>query len=659
MRPSRIARNQEKWLVEHLPEASIDGADFDSLLVEEIAASQPKRQPTPTTSASQFCVGKIADLRETDVAAKGHPVLAVASGVAGNVLRLISLAREEWAWAEADIKVRVNAPNLQLEGEWCQDDIPITSIKFVIDAGKYDPIRWLLVQNGVSTVLYEPELRAIPMPASGAPLWASGRPVASQIFANPLVTIPYEHTGGGLQSDACFSRNSETDTPKLVIIDQRGSWSIWDIKGRRDVRPKVLTPVMRMCGNTVLGSTPQLLSSPVTMPSAHTIMFLSLGHEKSRPQSRRSRTRSPSEACARSEAALSQNPRLLLLCNPRAMHLFDLAAGRSQSVSHMVLSRDTHRILGMAQSRLNPSQAFILTTTNLLWVAAKEGSDGTVTLDILVSCAHQKDINDPTFQLDVSPGTYIDDLKACFVGIRSTRDTEITIFWFINPEGAPVRYHRDIISLQSPFNFVGLHIVPVGRRLGDGPITTAGRAMREAQLRFFQVLTLGRDLGVHSALCAWSDERNLSVAPPDTRESLEEGGNRRLELLRDLTRAFAVPDEFDERAVFGKRGPASPALGSAKVGIESRADFELAAQRLSAVGNSPAGVADGVGSLLDDRDFSFIGEAIERERHDGYMPRHSLYVLPLKKYWLQLLTSCQAGSGRTPWGRGGSSPARP
>jgi RNA polymerase I-specific transcription initiation factor RRN6 len=642
MGPSQVARSQKHWLLEYLPESSIADEGIDHLLLEEIAASQPKRQPTHTETAPLFSVGEVADLRTSEVT-KGHSVLAVASGVSGSVLRLISLAREEWVWTEADIRVRLHAANPKIEGEWCEDGVPISLIKFAVDVRKHDQIRWLIVSNGASTTVYEPELRMIPMPAPKASARISGRPTVSQIFANPLFTIPCDRTGGSLQTDVCFIRHPEADTPQLAIIDQAGCWSLWEITGRRTARPKNLTPVMRMCGNSVSGSIPKLPSNSMAESQQHRVLWLSLQQKNPKVDGHSAnRARSLSEHSQMSVDANQPHPprRLLLLCSPKTLHLFDLASQKLHSVSHLVLPKDTHRILGVAPSKLDSAQAFILTSTNLLWVAATEGKNNTLTLDILVSSPHQKDINDPTLRLDVSPGAYVNDHMACFVCIRSAKDTEMTVFWFISPEpGTPVRYYRDLVSLNSTSNFSGLTILPAGRRTGSEPTSAAGRAMHKSGLRFFQLLTLGQDLDVHSALCAWSDEAGVSVPPPDTRETLGENINRRLKLLQSLTDAFAVPDEFDEYAVFGKKGLEALSLERFKGGIQQRVDFGFVAQHLTVAGGLEAGGEDEQMSSAEGVDFEFIREVVEREKEDGYMPRHSLYVLLLEVLLGQSLTS--------------------
>lgn len=127
--------------------------------------------------------------------------------------------------------------------------------------------------------------------------------------------------------------------------------------------------------------------------------------------------------------------------------------------------------------------------------------------------------------------------------------------------------------------------------------------------------------------------------PPDTREALEENSNRRLKLLQSLTDAFAVPDEFDERAVFGKKELETLSLGRLKGGIQQRVDLKLIGQRLAATGGLAARDEDGWISPANRSDFGFIAEAIERKKKDGYMPRHSLYVLLVQVFRLNWLTT--------------------
>ncbi|KAL1837028.1 hypothetical protein VTJ49DRAFT_4352 [Mycothermus thermophilus] len=596
MGPFQVARSQRNWLLEHHPEASFLDEDISSLLLEEIAASQAERGPAPAETAPLFSVGEVADLRRGKLF-KGHPVLAVASGVSGNVLRMISLGQEEWVWNEADIRVRLHVPDINITGECCRDAVPISLIKFAVDSRKPDPIRWLIVSNGASTTVYEPELRMIPMPTTTTAR-VLGSTAASQFFVNPLFTIPCDRTGPGFQADVCFVRHGEGDIPQLVIVDKTGCWSLWNITGRRNARPRKLTPVLKMRGTSVSGCVAKLPLTSMAEPEPHKVFWLSF---KPPQVSRGSKKKRSSQSHAEADG---QPRRLLLLCSPKAIRL----------------------ILGAAPSRLDAGQAFVLTSTSLFWVSVCEGKKGQLALDVLASCPHQKDVNDPTVRMDVSPGAYIRGQKACFVAVRSARDTEMAIFWFIQPEqSAPVRYHREVISLKSPSNFVSMHVMPAGRRIGNEPTSPAGRALHKAGLRFFQILTLGQDLAVHGALCAWSDEPGLVIPPPDLRERLTSHTKWRLKLLQSLTDAFAVPDEFDESVVFGKHGIGSLELERLEGGKQQRVDLGLVAQRL--IGDMDLEAGEEWGGSPRYVDFDFLEKAVEWRKEDGYMPRHSLLDL--------------------------------
>ncbi|KAK3989839.1 RNA polymerase I-specific transcription-initiation factor-domain-containing protein [Cladorrhinum sp. PSN332] len=631
--PWRIARQQENWLSEYLPEASIDEEHLEALLLDEIASSQPNSKPSAAETALLFDTGDITDVRDSSHGIiKKQSVLAVASGDSGNILHLVGLTREEWAWDSAGVRVQTHTRNPRLEGEWSEGCMAITLIRFANDPKKSDPVRWLLVQRGVATTVYEPEVRTMPMPSKGVVRKHSSRANSSQIYANPLFTIPMANTGGSLQSDACFSR-SDKGLPQLAVVDQCGYWSIWDITGSLRGRPKILTPVPRLCGNSLTGSIPKLPSSPANEPKPHQMIFLTLGTD-------------PSQGVSKRQGTSSQIPgpepdarrRLLLLSNAKALHLYDFATQSLHPVTHTVLANDGQQIQAIMPSKLNTSHAFILTNTNILWVAAKESiakprskpstSSTVLTLEILVSCPHLKDSTDPTLRLDVSAGTFINNIAACFVCIWSAKDTELTAFWFLTPDSGLVRYQRELVSIKSPTNFVGLSMMPVGRMIGgDEPTTTAGKAMRDAQLRFFQLLTLGQDLDVHSTLCVWSDQPAVEVPPPDAKVGVEDDWKAEKEHLESsLEGAFAVPDWFDERVAF-RRAEGEERVADERKKSEPRVKNAMVLANRLFCEEKPEVDSDAAMDSANEVPFDFIHEVVERESRDGYMPNHSLMEL--------------------------------
>ncbi|KAK0674708.1 RNA polymerase I-specific transcription initiation factor RRN6-like protein, partial [Cercophora samala] len=617
--PWRIARAQGNWLTEYLPEASITEDDLEGLFMEEIASAKDNIEASPVSTTSLFSVGEIADVRSGSKANATLSVMAVSSGVSGNVLRLISLARKEWLWEEADVTARTKAPDAKFEGEWCQDATPISLIKFAINAsgsknkqGKsVDAIRWLLVQKETSTTICEPELRDLPMPTAGL---ATASGPTSQIFINPLATIPISQTGGSRQTDVCFIRQPDRRLPQLVVIDQCGYWSIWDITGRRDKRPKSLTPVLRMCGNMLSGSIPKLPSSSTSPDKPHKVIYLEVEVDES------------------SSDALEHPRRPFLLLNTdQALHLFDIESQHSHPVAFPSFGTDLQRIMEVAPARLDPGQFFVLTNKSLLWIAAKKGADGTVKTEFLTICPHQKDSTDPTLRIEVSAGTFVNNVPACFVCVWSSQDTEMNIFWFLLPEsGTTARYHRELVSLKSRSNFVGLGMLPVGRKLGKSDsVTPSGKRMRDASLRFFQFLTLSHDMEVSSALCVWSDDRGVEIPGPEVVGKGRKSNDAEKQLMEHLSGKLVVPDGFDELTALGKRKVEEADSGETKPQKLKLYELDLVGERLAMDPSQWPRRTLHLEKIEPStgQDLRFLAAVIEKEKEDGYMPRHTVLEL--------------------------------
>ncbi|KAK3680721.1 RNA polymerase I-specific transcription initiation factor RRN6-like protein [Podospora appendiculata] len=613
--PYQTFKSQRNWLLKNHPEAFLADLDTESLLAEEISTGRTASQPAAPDTARLLAVGEIADVRDPSTPG-GRQVLAFAAGESGHILRLKSLVWEEWAWDEKGVKVRLSTPNSRFEGDWCQDSLPILMIKFAHDPSPQNSIRWLLVQKATSTTVYEPELRRLPVKVPQhvkKPTMESAR-----IFANPLFTIRQDQTGGSSHSDVAFQEGIDETPPQLAIIDQSGYWSVWDIVGHRAARPSVLKPVLRICGNISLGTIPRLPRIPITDQEPHRIMWLSLKKDLSR---------SPSKQLSSTPKAPLSRSRTLLLCNSTGIFLLDTETGTQQPASDVVLLKSGQHILDIAPSMLDPSQAFVLTNTNVFWTVAKRDNKGNLSLTALVSLPHRKDDGGPSLRLEVSPGTHIDGAPACFVCVRSAQDPRLTIVWFISAAPrSPIRYHRELVHLRAPSNFIGMGMLPVPRLV---EASQARQARKPSKARFFQLLTLGYDLDVNSSLCVWIDESDSRIRPPDTFLGREESGIDRKRLMRYFSKAFVVPDDFDDRVVFGEHGSRQEAAQApsktAADGVSITMKAKLASGHLSSAVESVSGR---LGHRHGDVHLSAIREAIEREkREDGFMPRHSLLDL--------------------------------
>ncbi|KAK0626080.1 RNA polymerase I-specific transcription initiation factor RRN6-like protein [Immersiella caudata] len=620
----RLARSQKNWLLNHYPEACLADENTEMLLADEVTNPTNPGPRLPLTSPSSLlALGEITDLRDVAVAAKAYPVIAFASGKSGHVLRLISIAKEEWSWESEDIRVDLHKPNLNVSGEWCQDSQPISSIKFAIDKTKFQPIRWLLVQKTTMTGVCEPEVKRIPTQTAGL---SGDNSSAAQLFANPIFAIRSDQTGGHPQTDVAFRSRSDEHLPQLAIIDQAGNWSIWDIAGRRAARPKALRPILKMRGNILTGPIKEISAKPPKLQEPHNILWLGLDRGNSGFQDY------SVGLPVKPEEAVAGQPSLLLMCNSTAVHLFDVETGRFlDATQKLVLYRPqtgAQKVLVVRQSPLHFSQAFILTSTMVFLVAAKETSNGKLSLDVLAASAHRGDNRDPTLRLDVSPTAYIDNQKACFACVRSPKGSQTTVVWFISPEpGMPFRHHSEIITLEDPPKFSSMGMLRLKRREAVNPEEQGAASKRATDAKYFQFLALGDDLSLSCALCGWSEKPGVRLTAPD--RLIRKKGTRTLrrrerkKFLHAMENAFVVPDGYDER----------PWLATAK-GMEDElitdVETEPAVHRVTnfrILGGRMAGEGEDMDIDKEGIASDAIAHAIEKDTRDGVMPRHSLLDL--------------------------------
>jgi RNA polymerase I-specific transcription initiation factor RRN6 len=488
--------------------------------------------------------------------AQGQTAVAHATGESGHILRLVRLVKEEWTWEESGyVRVGLNALDHDVSLEWHQDVLPISTIKFATDIRKWAPIRWLIVQKATSTTLLEPEVgRAATFDGASR----SGRtvPRSSKVSANSLLTIRASETGGRSQTGVSFKPVVDGKPPQLAIIDECGSWSVWNITGRRSERPKNLSPVQVLCGHILTGSLYPLPEKGASAPEPHVVLWLTLdrGATKARRQDQEPEDGQDKYPKARSSKPVAEDEsqtHVLLMCNRLGLYLYDAQANRSKSFTHVVTSYAGQGVLDVKPSPLHPSQAFVLTSTSLSWVSVAEGPDGgSNSVSLLASCSHQRNIRDPGLRLDISPAAYINLQKACFACIRSEKDAQITIIWFFNPSpGSPVQYRREIISLGHMPSFTSMSLLPVSRYVALDESGRNSGLVAKSEARFFQVLVLSEELGLGSTLCVWSDFPDIKIPPPDRfvrSDPTSEAWRERKTLRRMLKKTFAVPDSLDE-----------------------------------------------------------------------------------------------------------------
>lgn len=540
----------------HYPQAVFADQGTRSLLLGEVTNLRYIDELPVTSTTCLLATGEISELSDP-ASVQGHPVLAFTAGQLGDSLRLVSLVKQQWTWAKGEeVVVVLNAPDTHFEKEFTQSrGEPISCVKFAIDVKRPDPIRWLIVQKASYTTIYEPELHE----------FDSGRGEArAKLFSNPLATLRRTHTGGGAHSDFAF-RSISGEAPQLVIVDELGYWSLWEAGRRKAVgRPHSLELALQMHGNIYSGNIPQPLPGTAQGGNngngTHKLLFLCAKKYRSRRQSQ-SFSQDTLEIAHKTTADEGIPMPFLLVSNGTSLYQNDLRTEESTPVLQSYLPSEA-KILDIAKSNLDPSEAFILTTKDLLWISAEETKRQEVSLDVLMACPHRKASGVPTapgaLRLELSPGTYINGQKGCVVCIRSSQDTQMTVFWLIKSKTEGVQYRREVINVRAPSLYIGMAMLAVDRAHQEGN-GIGGLALRlaEAKARFFQILLMSKDLSVSSALCVWSDDPDLKIRPPDVKVYVDEEESRkeRAEYLSDLNQGpnSSKNSPVTQEYVFGPR----------------------------------------------------------------------------------------------------------
>lgn len=174
--------------------------------------------------------GKAADLDNQRSGARTVPIAAIAGGDAREAVRLVRLSHEYLRWlGHSTIGLKTPTLGDGDQGWWIGNESPIQQLCFAEAGG--EPGTWLAVRYSGATTILRPLLRRLPVPATflkGPGAYRKCFP-SSRIDANPILSLPVELTGGAPHADVSFNPFNER---QFAIVDQRGHWSIWNIKGQ-------------------------------------------------------------------------------------------------------------------------------------------------------------------------------------------------------------------------------------------------------------------------------------------------------------------------------------------------------------------------------------------------------------------------------------------
>ncbi|TDZ25335.1 hypothetical protein Cob_v001862 [Colletotrichum orbiculare MAFF 240422] len=553
-------RVQRRYLFNAHPEAFVGSSEASAFLAEGL--SQLLRPEVAPSFQPLMTISQMAN-----VSSHTHvgpvPVLAMAAGEAGELLRLTKMDALGWQWGNhASPTLRLLSID-QLDREetvqWASDGAPIIQIKPALSLIRFEPTRWLLVQKKTSTTLLQPEYHRIPvserLPGVEKP---TDRP--SRINPKPILTITSEQTGGFAHSDVSFSYGSQKKPPQLAIIDECGYYSVWDVKGRDMIGSTFKRAKLRHCGHIQLGVQDQLPDedSQDFRPEHHGILWIG----PSAPGVDLWDVRETKDVDIGNDlGALTARSKKIIVWNQSKFEVIDVKDPAFRKSLPILKPHEIDYILDVQPNPVNRSQVIILTTSTVFWIettSETKTSLKTGGLAVLQSFAHLRNTDADSLRLTVHHSGHGPGNESCIAYVYSDKSTEVDLYWFSVPEktGLP-QFQHFVLQLEiptqdgnkRPLKIQSLYPTPAYFDEAEArPPTGPGAEYVKNDVGFQQFFVLTQDLGLDQAILAVTDNRELEIVPPDNnREMTKDNGRRaqkrrRRHFLHHFQDTFVVPD---------------------------------------------------------------------------------------------------------------------
>ncbi|KAF2451599.1 hypothetical protein P171DRAFT_426100 [Karstenula rhodostoma CBS 690.94] len=478
-RTLRAARHATKSLARELPEL-VPASEHVSELEAVSAATTVALSAHNATVGQLMSFGTITPLGNRAHLAKG--VVALPAGEGGNILRLQLLSKEKRGWGSGAISDSLCYLDcLSWKGElgfWNQDATAVQQICF---AHSEKPGSFLAVRLPRRVALFRPAYRHRPAAAAKSRLYDLP---PSVIDIHPFHSVWSEDTGKTPYADVAFNPHYQR---QFAIVDQKSSWSVWDIDGtRRSYVVKRATS-----GN------------------------MSAKEDDNEEQAENLEPRKE-DGWARVMWVGDANT--LLVCNRKRIELIDLKQPpRSLIIPQVIEWRSTTKLPGSwildvkRHPSLDEKQFFVLTSTRLYLFAMTSdeprGNLGEPDASIVLSWTHFRGTEDVTLQL------YTQSIsnEETVVFIHSRVNMLVTIYRFVDQTstGAPYRTFGPTMlrldnfdNAQSSKRFLDLNIAHVDFKETPGGSRGAGDDYMDRGIHFYQLSAVFDDFSVaQTMLC--------------------------------------------------------------------------------------------------------------------------------------------------------------
>ncbi|KAM0335169.1 hypothetical protein ACHAQA_000210 [Verticillium albo-atrum] len=551
-----LQRQQKRWLTGTHPEAFTGISDLLSdLMCEPNDAAHSANHPL-------FAIGQMANLTDPR-RPRVKPVIAMAAGESGELLRLAAMNDSTWRWgghqSPALHQLHLDASDADEVAHWAQDDSPITQVKAALSLSGYEPSRYIIVQKKLSTTVLMPQYRTIPVAREHSGV-GEDRERPSRIDPKPVLTISSQHTGGNPHADVAFCPGSEGRPELLAVVDDFGYWYVWEMQGRIKATRGEFEPSLRSYGHIeqgILDTQPAPMDTP-TAAATHGILWIGS------PEPDWNHWDAALMASADSGGIpLSASPRAttLLVWSRTQLGLVDLRTSTSAILDIPWQKTRKEVILDVKLYPANKRQIVVLTTSSLFWIdvlpqgvaGQKRGGP-----KILMSCAHLRSANNRFLKLKVHHGWSELGDDASLVCLHSSRNPDIDIYAFSMHEttGLPQFQHHMVrvpgIGQGDDEKTLEMQTFCLAPAMLSAPTdpTGPGAVQLKHGDRFWQLFVLNQDLGLKCSTVAATSGPSDDIRLPDrlklTGRRRKIVSQRRTAFIQQLADVFVVPDAFGE-----------------------------------------------------------------------------------------------------------------
>lgn len=578
-------RKQKRWLLKNHPEAALAEEELGDLLAVENAPRQHSR--IATWQFNQFAVGEMTDTSSPQQTVSA-PLLAMATGSAGDVLRIARPAVNFWSLSGSEntaVRLLEHAPHQ--ETLWTKDIGTIRFIRSIVSTRRFDPVRWLAVQRDASTTVFRPEYQKVPVVSET--FSGTGPQAPSHIAPNLLFTISKNQTGGNPHCHLDFNPGVRSIPAQLAIVDDGGNWTLWEVTGTRKRVAKNPKAQLFKCGNIYKGVRECLKRKVSPQPQWHKIYWVGRAQDTSDEDF-------DEEDIATAEVVSSFPPlersSILLVCNEKLLRLLDFAENNFLPDLRF-LSEGSKDVIIDVQVDGRDLRYFYVITTSRLFVVAVLTVDDAVSkrASILQSFPHLRSKLDRNLKVTIMNGPASPTERTTLVVLYSQYTNWHDVFCIKFSRQFPERivcHHgsfvsQDTVSKVADKGLQTLCVVPTPlfTQQPSGGFDTRQKYLDPGAI-YFQLFSFGTDLSLSYCLGTSSIiNRKNEIVPrkvPDV--ELAEGVGKGLRIhvtksdrlsrqeferqraVRYLSTRFIVADSLAE---FRYRAIAATGIRSAKM----------------------------------------------------------------------------------------------